>query len=235
MSSTYKVDSDVGVNVRDTPNGNRVGGLMNGTQVTKLDDDPVDAGGHVWVKVSSNDPSITGWVASDFLTEVSDKKKKRPKNKNKGKGDSGASNGSDDDLRQRILAAAKSREGTPYRMPPDGVTNLDCSLFIVKTFADAGDPLPGTTRTAQQIRQVCTPIDNSEVKPGDLIFFQNTYPAGENVASHVGISLGAGSGQMWDCHAFPGESGPPGVGLTNVSTSYWQEHWLEVRRPPGLS
>ena len=45
MSSTYKVDSDVGVNVRDTPNGNRVGGLMNGTQVTKLDDDPVDAGG----------------------------------------------------------------------------------------------------------------------------------------------------------------------------------------------
>ena len=119
-------------------------------------------------------------------------------------------------------------------MPPDGVSNLDCSLFILRTFRDAGVPFPPGIRTAEQIRQACTPIADSDVQPGDLLFFQNTYPAGDGVASHCGVSLGSGTGQMWDCHAFPSEAGPPGVGLTNVRTDYWEGHWLDSRRPPGL-
>jgi cell wall-associated NlpC family hydrolase len=222
MSTKYQVESDVGVNVRDAPNGNRIGGLANGTTVTATGDAPVDAGGHAWVKVKARRPKIAGWVASDFLTEV-------PASAPPVKPPAG-----DGSARQRVLAAAESRKGTPYRMPSDGVTNLDCSLFILRTFRDAGVPLPDGVRTAEQIREACAPIADSDVSPGDLIFFQNTYPAGAGVASHVGISLGSGSGQMWDCHAFPGESGPPGVSLTNVRTDYWQQHWLDTRRPPGL-
>lgn len=218
MATTYQVDSDVGVNVRDAPNGNKIGGLVNGTVVTGTGDKPVDKGKHVWVKVTSSSPPLTGWVASDFLTEQGQSEPVR---------DPAAA-------RQRIIAAAQARKGTPYRMPPDEVTNLDCSSFLLKVFSDAGVPLPPGVRTAEQIRQVSTPIQQSDVQPGDLLFFQNTYPAGEGVASHCGISLGAGTGQMWDCHAFPGEAGPPGVGLTNVRTDYWQQHWLDMRRPPGL-
>src|SRR5205814_1093672 len=83
--------------------------------------------------------------------------------------------------RERILATAASRKGIPYLMPPDptGETSLDCSLFIDLTFRDAGVPFPGGVRTAQQLREACDEIDSSEVQPGDLVFFQNTYPAGE--------------------------------------------------------
>jgi len=122
-------------------------------------------------------------------------------------------------------------------MPPDrtGETYLDCSSFVSLTFRDAGVPFPADVYTAEQIRRASDPIDSSEVQPGDLIFFQNTYNAGEGVASHVGISLGAGTHQMWDCHAYPGESGPPGVGKTNIGTDYWQGKWMEARRPRQLS
>jgi cell wall-associated NlpC family hydrolase len=222
MGTTYQVDSDVGVNVRDAPDGNRVDGLPNGTVVVATGDAPVSAGDHTWLKVSAQGSGIVGWIATDFLTEVPDPVQP-----------TGVST-DDGDARQRVLVAAEARKGTPYRMPPDGVTNLDCSLFILKTFRDAGIPFSDSVRTAQQIRLACNPIADADVQPGDMVFFQNTYAAGDGVASHAGISLGAGTGQMWDCHAFPGESGPPGVGLTNIRTDYWQQHWLDTRRPPQL-
>jgi cell wall-associated NlpC family hydrolase len=218
MATTYQVNSDVGVNVRDAPNGHKIGGFMNGTIVTATGDGHVTAGGHVWVKVSADSPPLTGWVAADFLEEQAPP----PPPADRG-----------GDVRQRIIAAAQRRQGTLYRMPPGGAT-LDCSMFLLKVFDEAGVPFAPGVRTAEQIREVCTPIADTDVRPGDLLFFQNTYPAGEGVASHCGISLGSGTGQMWDCHAFPGEAGPPGVGLTNVRTDYWQQHWLDARRPPGL-
>jgi predicted chitinase/murein DD-endopeptidase MepM/ murein hydrolase activator NlpD len=147
---------------------------------------------------------------------------------------------SDGDPRQRLLAAAAQRRGIPYRLPPDGVNNLDCSLFVLKTFESAGLALPPNVRTAEQIRQVCAPIgDLGMVRPGDLLFFEHTYEPDEaagpdgRTASHVGISLGAGSGRMWDCHCSD-DSGLPGVGETDISTSYWQQHLFEARRPAGF-
>ena len=138
-------------------------------------------------------------------------------------------------MRDKIIATAASRKGIPYLMPPDpsGQSSLDCSLFVDLTFRDAGAPFPGGVRTAQQIRDACDEIDSSEVQPGDLVFFQNTYPAGAGVASHVGISLGSGTRQMWDCHAFPGDSGPPGVGITNIAV-WWPDYWLAAGRPRQL-
>jgi cell wall-associated NlpC family hydrolase len=95
---------------------------------------------------------------------------------------------------EQILEAAAQRRGIRYQMPPDpsGTANLDCSLFIVLTYRDAGFAIPGGARTAEQIRQACSPIDRSEMEAGDLLFFENTYqasgPPGPDgkVASHVG-------------------------------------------------
>jgi predicted chitinase len=89
-------------------------------------------------------------------------------------------------------------------------------------------------RTAEQIRQACVPIGWPEVRPGDLLFFAGTYnaagPAGPDgrIASHIGISLGAGSGKMWDAHG-------AGVQLTDVRTDYWQTAMFEARRHPALA
>lgn len=139
-------------------------------------------------------------------------------------------------VRDEIITQARARKGIPYRLdpPPDGVNNLDCSLFVLQVAAAAGVPLSGV-RTAEQIRQATVPIGFDEVLPGDLVFFEHTYdaagPAGPDgkIASHIGISLGAGTRRMWDAND------AKGVGETNIGTSYWQERIFDARRLPQLA
>ncbi len=147
------------------------------------------------------------------------------------------------EARARVLAAAERRIGIPYRLdpPPDGVTTLDCSLYVVETFRDAGLPFSAGVRTAEQIRQDCIPIGWDDVLAGDLLFFEHTYePGGQpgpdgRIASHVGISLGVGSGQMWDCRESTTPGRPDGVAKTDIRTDYWQQRLFEARRPRGLA
>lgn len=142
--------------------------------------------------------------------------------------------------RLRVLSQARTRVGIPYRIdpPPDGINNLDCSLYVLVTFRDAGLPFPAAVRTAEQMRQVCDPVvDWAAVLPGDLVFFEGTYDSSEaagpdgHVATHIGISLGAGTQRMWDSHESTNPARPDGVGETDLSTPYWQEHIFEARRP----
>lgn len=142
-----------------------------------------------------------------------------------------------DQIRDAILAAAESRRGMAYRInpPPDGVNNIDCSLFVLKTVEDAGVPLPPGVRTAEQIRQATVPIANDDVLPGDLIYFADTYDATGTpgpdglIASHIGISLGRGTGQMWDANE------TKGVGITNIRTPYWTPKIIGFGRVPLLA
>lgn len=141
------------------------------------------------------------------------------------------------DTRAEIIEQARARQGIPYRLdpPPDGVHTLDCSLFVLQVLASAGVPLPIGVRTAEQIRQATVPVPFDQVQLGDLLFFENTYaasgPAGPDgrIASHIGISLGAGTRRMWDANE------AHGVGLTDIGTDYWQSRLFEARRPPGLA
>jgi hypothetical protein len=145
-------------------------------------------------------------------------------------------------VRDQILAEAERLRGIPYRMvpPPDGVNTLDCSLFVWTALRNAGLPFPPGVRTAEQIRQACVPISFDDVEPGDLLFFEHTYepdaPHGPDgrIASHVGLSLGKGTRRMWDCHESDEGTGLPGVGVTDISTPYWQEKLFEARRSPRL-
>ena len=141
------------------------------------------------------------------------------------------------DVRAEIITQARALEGMAYRLdpPPDGIVNTDCSLFVLTVLKKAGVPLPSGVRTAEQIRQATEPIPFADVQMGDLLFFEGTYaaagPAGPDgrIASHIGISLGAGTKRMWDANE------AHGVGLTNISTPYWQSKLFEARRPPGLA
>src|SRR5262249_21588514 len=143
-------------------------------------------------------------------------------------------------LRNAVMAEARNLFGIPYRIdpPPDGVNNLDCSLFVVKTFGNAGIPFPLGVRTAEQIRRVCDRVEWPAVQRGDLLFFEGTYDCQErpwtdgHVATHIGISLGKGTMQMFDCHAKNGSNGPPGVAQTDISGEYWPEHPFPAPPPP---
>jgi hypothetical protein len=109
---------------------------------------------------------------------------------------------------QQLIEAFAALRGLRYRLDPppdprDGT--VDCSLATLLAMEAVGLRPPGV-RTAEQIRQVLTPIREDEVKPGDIIFFQDTYdaagPAGPDgrIASHLGVSLGRGTLQMWDAN-----------------------------------
>jgi len=146
-------------------------------------------------------------------------------------------------VRETIFDVAALRRGIRYRMPPDppdGSANLDCSLFVVLTFRDAGLGFDPGVRTAEQIRQFCHRIDRSELQPGDLLFFEKTFDSGQQpgpdgkLATHVGIALDATPTQMWDCHASNDNTDLPGVGITNINPFFWEPLLFEVRRAPAL-
>jgi len=60
----------------------------------------------------------------------------------------------------------------------------------------------------------------TDLEPGDLVFFQNTYMAG---ISHGGIYVGDGE----FIHA---NSPGSGVIVSSLSDSYWANHWAGATR-----
>lgn len=136
-------------------------------------------------------------------------------------------------IRDDILQAARDRFGIPYGLPP-GPGETDCSLYALTVYEAAGVPFPPGIRTAEQIRAATDPIDFDNVEPGDLLFFERTYDITEpsrvgdgHVASHIGISLGAGTRRMLNAVE-------PVSKETDISTDYWQEHILSAGRAPQL-
>ncbi|GHU31544.1 hypothetical protein AGMMS50256_20180 [Betaproteobacteria bacterium] len=109
--------------------------------------------------------------------------------------------------------------GIDYRR---GGTNpdkgLDCSGFVQVVFRDAlGELLP---RTAREQSKVGNRVDNkSELKPGDLVFFNTMRRA----FSHVGIYLGDNR----FLHApRPGKE----IKVDDMSKSYWVKRYNGARR-----
>jgi cell wall-associated NlpC family hydrolase len=117
-------------------------------------------------------------------------------------------------------------------MPPYA-GSFDCSSYVLQVFTDVGAPFPPGIRTAEQERQACTLIPWEHVAPGDLLFFENTYTPSEglgpdgHVASHVGISLGAGTQSMWNAVE-------PAVKQSDIGVAYWQDRLLSAGRPRHL-
>lgn len=88
-------------------------------------------------------------------------------------------------LSRDIILNALTNLGVQYKWGGESVeTGFDCSGFVRSVFIKAvGITLP---RTAMEMSRVGTPVQLSDLLPGDLIFFKN---ARGNFA-HVGIYLG---------------------------------------------
>ncbi|RYM06056.1 LysM peptidoglycan-binding domain-containing protein [Sporolactobacillus sp. THM7-7] len=93
----------------------------------------------------------------------------------------------------------------------------DCSGFTQKVFKKLGIDLPHNSAAQTSYG---TPVSQSQLQPGDLVFFQNTYKPG---ISHVGIYVGGG--QM-----ISAENEEDGVQVANITTGYWSEHYATARR-----
>ncbi len=79
-------------------------------------------------------------------------------------------------------SVAYQQVGAPYRYGGKTPTGFDCSGLVHYSYAQAGIDVP---RTTAALWQRSTPVDRTDLKAGDILFF--------NVAgkmSHVGMYLG---------------------------------------------
>jgi cell wall-associated NlpC family hydrolase len=114
---------------------------------------------------------------------------------------------------------AVSLVGSPYRMggtSPE--TGLDCSGFVGHVFKQTlGVLLPRTSLAISEAAQVLT---QTELQPGDLVFF-NTL---RHAFSHVGIYLGDNR----FVHAASSRTGE--VVVSSLNDHYWRDRFDGARR-----
>ena len=114
---------------------------------------------------------------------------------------------------------AISLVGSPYRLggtsPQQG---LDCSGLVGYVFKQvAGVVLP---RDSHAISEATQPLAESELRPGDLVFFNTLH----RPFSHVGIYLGDGR----FVHATSSRTGD--VMISRLGDRYWRDHFDGARR-----
>ncbi len=119
---------------------------------------------------------------------------------------------------QDVILQGLKLVGVNYRLGGnDEDSGLDCSGFVRLVFKDSiGTWLP---RTAREMSEVGERIDPSQLKPGDLVFF-NTM---RRTFSHVGIYLG-------DNHFLHAPRAGAEVRVENMNSTYWLKRFNGARR-----
>ena len=152
-----------------------------------------------WYKVQYN--GSTGYIRSDLM-ELTEKPIYN-------------STGSYISAGQELVNYAMNFLGTPYVWGGTTTSGFDCSGFTKYVYQQYGYTL---NRTAAQ--QLGNGYSVSNLEPGDLVFFNNTYSTSA-AASHVGSY--AGDNQF--IHAASG-----GVKVTSLSDSYYASRYIGARR-----
>lgn len=86
----------------------------------------------------------------------------------------------------QIVALAKKNLGVPYKWGGTTPAGFDCSGFVYYVLNSLGIK---ASRTLTSMYTQGTEVSKSNLKPGDVVFFKNTYKSG---LSHVGIYVGNG-------------------------------------------
>lgn len=115
----------------------------------------------------------------------------------------------------QILNTALSYRGVKYRFGGATPSGFDCSGFVMYVYNRHGVKLP---RTADRQYEIGKKIRQTDLRPGDLVFFE-TYEKG---ASHVGIYQGNGQ--------FVHASSSRGVTVSRLSEEYYAKRYLGARR-----
>ena len=115
----------------------------------------------------------------------------------------------------QLTQTAKKYIGVPYVYGGTSTSGFDCSGFTQKVFKNLGYSL---NRTAASQYQQGTAVSKSNLKTGDLVFFNTT----GKTASHVGIYLGDGN--------FIHAGVTYGVSIASLNSSYWKPKYNGARR-----
>ena len=115
-----------------------------------------------------------------------------------------------------LVSTALTFRGIPYRNGGSDPSGFDCSGFVQYVFAQHGLALPREVRDQYRLG---SDVRLTDVKPGDLLFFETV----SHGASHVGMVIG---GDQF-VHA-PSSRGV--VRVERFSASYWASRFVGARR-----
>ncbi len=164
-----------------------------------------------WYKVKYN--GVVGYIRSDLVTLT-----EAPYgNHRSGRASSNAGSSSSTSLGEQVAATAKKYIGCAYIFGGTSPSGFDCSGFVQYIYKLYGVNL---YRTADV--QLNNGYAVSDLYPGDLVFFANTYNTSA-AASHVGIYIG--DGQF--VHAANSSSG---VKISSLSEDYYASRYVGARR-----
>lgn len=107
--------------------------------------------------------------------------------------------------------------GYPYIWGATGPRGFDCSGFVWYVMKQKG---VGISRDMWGMFQSGSPVSQDQLRPGDVVFFVNTYQAG---LSHVGIYIGGGQ-------FVNAQSESTGVIVASMSNPYWASRYYGARR-----
>ena len=126
----------------------------------------------------------------------------------------GALNGNST-IQEKIIRTAKQYIGVPYLWGGTTPNGFDCSGYVQYVFNLHGITLP---RVSKQQWTVGTWVSKSNLKAGDLVFFQTE----GNGVSHLGIYVGN--------NQFIHASSSKGVMISSLSSSYWINTYYGAKR-----
>ncbi|WP_338053822.1 C40 family peptidase [Salinicola halophilus] len=119
-------------------------------------------------------------------------------------------------IREALLDEHERWIGTPYTLGGTSRHGVDCSSLMQHVFTEAFSlNLPRTTE--EQVQEGDW-VSRSDLKAGDLVFFQPPGPY-----RHVGVYVGDG----YFLHA----SSSQGVKLSRLDNVYWGRYYWQARRP----
>jgi hypothetical protein len=120
-------------------------------------------------------------------------------------------------LGESIVTYGEKFMGVPYVFGGTTPNGFDCSGFVQYIYKHtAGVSLPRTT--GEQFK-VGTAVEKSELQPGDLVFYANTYKTG---ISHVGVYAG---GNM-----VLNATSSKGIDLVSMDHPYWGPKYAGAKR-----
>ena len=202
QKTTKYVNAEVGLNVRSGAGTSysKIGKLAYKEKVTVLS----TANG--WSKINYN--GKTGYVDNSYLQSTVP---------------GSTSSNSDNTVSKKVsdvIAYAKAQLGKPYVWGAQGPNSFDCSGFTYYVFKNkAGITLP---RNYIAQSNYCTYVSKSNLKAGDLVFF-DTNGANNGAVSHVGLYIG--DGKM--IHASYSQKK---IVIDNFNASYYQKAYVNARR-----
>jgi cell wall-associated NlpC family hydrolase len=179
-----------------------------------------DSSGSLWYPVDFN--GVTGWALADYLSATDQEPTSEPP---VDQPDTSTPDSPEPDtiapatgVGAAIVAEALNYVGVPYVWGGTTPAGFDCSGFtyyVVNRVLDNGLSRDMDMQVASG--QYVSP---SELLPGDLVFFQNTYTWG---LSHVGIYMGGGQ-------FVNAQSERVGVAVASLWDSYWGPRYYTARR-----